>query len=183
MLLFAVVLFLSEAFFSPFAIEYRYVGARSGSASWKTGGGSWNLSHCALLVLQESLRAGMDQRQVIERNLVIIFEQEGFFTVFIPFSEEIFADKVPECTVCSGVVKPDIVFFRESLPTRFFDLMTTDFKRCDLLIIMGTSLTVQPFASLVDKWGPLFWGLLKIPIPSHPVFSVKTDPTIQGTSI
>ena len=67
--------------------------------------------------------------------------------------DEIFADKIPKCTdsECGGLVKPDIVFFRESLPSRFFELMTSDFKKCDLLIIMGTSLTVQPFASLVDK--------------------------------
>ena len=69
------------------------------------------------------------------------------------FIGEIFADKVPTCTEsdCDGIVKPDIVFFREGLPKRFFQLVSTDFKQCDLLIIMGTSLTVQPFASLVDK--------------------------------
>ncbi|KAL7645609.1 UNVERIFIED_CONTAM: hypothetical protein RMT77_003995 [Armadillidium vulgare] len=65
--------------------------------------------------------------------------------------DEIFADRIPTCTVCEGVVKPDIVFFREGLPPRFFELSSVDFKHCDLLIIMGTSLTVQPFASLVDN--------------------------------
>lgn len=39
------------------------------------------------------------------------------------------------------------------LPDRFYTLIETDFKKCDLLIIMGTSLTVQPFASLVDLVG------------------------------
>mmetsp|Transcript_4347 Transcript_4347/g.6964 ORF Transcript_4347/g.6964 Transcript_4347/m.6964 type:complete len:268 (-) Transcript_4347:13-816(-) len=32
--------------------------------------------------------------------------------------KEIFADKVPRCSKCSGLVKPDIVFFGESLPKR-----------------------------------------------------------------
>lgn len=50
-----------------------------------------------------------------------------------------------------GLVKPDIVFFGESLPERFFRLMKQDFAACDLLIVMGTSLMVQPFASLIDK--------------------------------
>jgi NAD-dependent deacetylase sirtuin 2 len=63
---------------------------------------------------------------------------------------EIFADKIPRCT-CGSLVKPDIVFFGEGLPPRFFELMSTDFAKCDLLIIMGTSLTVQPFASLIHK--------------------------------
>lgn len=48
-----------------------------------------------------------------------------------------------------GLVKPDIVFFGESLPSRFFRCMP-DFKTADLLIVMGTSLQVQPFASLID---------------------------------
>uniref|UniRef100_A0A8C5BL13 NAD-dependent protein deacetylase n=1 Tax=Gadus morhua TaxID=8049 RepID=A0A8C5BL13_GADMO len=40
----------------------------------------------------------------------------------------------------------DIVFFGESLPVRFFTSMKMDFPQCDLLIIMGTSLQVQPFS-------------------------------------
>lgn len=64
--------------------------------------------------------------------------------------KEIFSDNVPTCTNCNGLVKPDIVFFGENLPERFYVLPHRDFKQCDLLIIMGTSLTVQPFASLVD---------------------------------
>lgn len=64
--------------------------------------------------------------------------------------KEIFADNVPTCTRCNGIVKPDIVFFGENLPERFHVLPNRDFKQCDLLIIMGTSLTVQPFASLID---------------------------------
>ncbi|KAL7024376.1 hypothetical protein ACKWTF_013013 [Chironomus riparius] len=64
--------------------------------------------------------------------------------------DEIFKDSVPTCPECNGLVKPDIVFFGENLPERFYVLPHRDFKQCDLLIIMGTSLTVQPFASLVD---------------------------------
>ncbi|ETS60728.1 hypothetical protein PaG_04631 [Moesziomyces aphidis] len=48
-----------------------------------------------------------------------------------------------------GLVKPDIVFFGESLPSRFFRCIP-DLKKADLLIVMGTSLQVQPFASLID---------------------------------
>nr|XP_046252407.1 NAD-dependent protein deacetylase sirtuin-3, mitochondrial isoform X2 [Scatophagus argus]XP_046252417.1 NAD-dependent protein deacetylase sirtuin-3, mitochondrial isoform X2 [Scatophagus argus] len=54
---------------------------------------------------------------------------------------------VPKCPTCKGVVKPDIVFFGEELPRHFFKYLT-DFPLADLLIIMGTSLEVEPFASL-----------------------------------
>lgn len=63
--------------------------------------------------------------------------------------KEIFTDRVPTCEKCNGIVKPDIVFFGEDLPIRFHTLPEKDFKKCDLLIIMGTSLEVQPFASLI----------------------------------
>lgn len=42
-----------------------------------------------------------------------------------------------------GLVKPDIVFFGENLPLRFFKHAKYDFPQCDLLIVMGTSLAVQ----------------------------------------
>ncbi|KAL3083132.1 hypothetical protein niasHS_010934 [Heterodera schachtii] len=62
------------------------------------------------------------------------------------------AVKVPRCVGCKkGVVKPDIVFFGESLPSRFFSSSLVDFPKCGLLIVMGTSLVVHPFASLVDQ--------------------------------
>ncbi|CAN7983652.1 unnamed protein product, partial [Ixodes hexagonus] len=65
--------------------------------------------------------------------------------------DKISSDIVPFCPSCSCTIKPDIVFFGERLPERFFVLSEEDFARCDLLIIIGTSLQVQPFAGLVDK--------------------------------
>ncbi|XP_038873699.1 NAD-dependent protein deacetylase sirtuin-3 [Salvelinus namaycush] len=61
----------------------------------------------------------------------------------------IMSDKVPVCTFCQATVKPDIVFFGEDLPEKYF-LHSKDFPKADLLIIMGTSLQIEPFASLVN---------------------------------
>jgi len=70
--------------------------------------------------------------------------------------EKIFSEVIPYCSLpcCGGIIKPDIVFFGENLPERFFRCMMSDFKECDLLIILGTSLVVQPFASLINKVKP-----------------------------
>lgn len=57
------------------------------------------------------------------------------------------AGDVPRCADCDGFVKPNVVFFGEALPESFF-LNRTLPAAADLCIIMGTSLTVQPFASL-----------------------------------
>lgn len=46
--------------------------------------------------------------------------------------------KVPKCKHCGGYVKPDIVFFGESLPTRFHQFVKHDTMNADLLIVMGT---------------------------------------------
>lgn len=55
--------------------------------------------------------------------------------------------EVPHCEHCLGLVKPDIVFFGEQLPAEFFASRHLP-AQADLCIVMGTSLTVQPFASL-----------------------------------
>ncbi|XP_060118513.1 NAD-dependent protein deacetylase sirtuin-3, mitochondrial isoform X1 [Heteronotia binoei] len=63
------------------------------------------------------------------------------------FRADVMAEKIPHCPVCTGLIKPDIVFFGEELPHRFF-LHVTDFPMADLLFVIGTSLEVEPFASL-----------------------------------
>ncbi|KAI0437496.1 DHS-like NAD/FAD-binding domain-containing protein [Xylaria telfairii] len=48
---------------------------------------------------------------------------------------------------CGGLVKPDIVFFGEQLPNTFFENATVP-QEADLVIVVGTSLLVHPFAGL-----------------------------------
>lgn len=59
------------------------------------------------------------------------------------------AREVPHCRTpqCNGLVKPEIVFFGEQLPENFHRNKGLPME-ADLCIVMGTSLTVQPFASL-----------------------------------
>jgi len=61
--------------------------------------------------------------------------------------EHIAARTIPRCHECKGLVKPEIVFFGEALPSAFFDNRHLP-EEADLCIVMGTSLSVQPFASL-----------------------------------
>ena len=58
---------------------------------------------------------------------------------------------VPRCQKCQSVIKPDVVLYGEQLPATFFTMQAKDFSQCNLLIIMGTSLKVEPFASLVER--------------------------------
>lgn len=58
--------------------------------------------------------------------------------------------EIPHCQApeCNGLVKPDIVFFGEPLPQIFHQNATHDTADADLGIVMGTSLSVAPFAHL-----------------------------------
>jgi NAD-dependent SIR2 family protein deacetylase len=58
---------------------------------------------------------------------------------------------VPKCPKCSSYIKPDIVFFGERLPQPFFDCQKADFQGVDLLLVMGTSLSVKPVSTLVPR--------------------------------
>jgi len=57
---------------------------------------------------------------------------------------------VPTCNICGGIQQPDVVLFGQGLPSSFFDHLS-DLRECDLLIVMGTSLKVYPFAGLVNS--------------------------------
>lgn len=65
--------------------------------------------------------------------------------------EDILQGKTVYCdrSLCKGLVKPDIVFFGEALPDRFW-LHEIDASLADFLIVIGTSLEVYPFASVAD---------------------------------
>ena len=56
---------------------------------------------------------------------------------------------VPHCP-CGGLVRPDIVLYGEGLSAKALDDAEEAIVHADLLIVGGTSLTVQPAASLVD---------------------------------
>ena len=66
---------------------------------------------------------------------------------------------VPHCK-CGGVFKPDITFFGESLPEEAFRRSQELAIRADVMLVLGTSLTVFPAAGLprltLQKKGKVF---------------------------
>ena len=60
------------------------------------------------------------------------------------------ADKIPRCTKCGSIVKPDVVLYGEGLDDAVVDGATRAIALADLLIIGGTSLLVYPAAGLVN---------------------------------
>ena len=57
---------------------------------------------------------------------------------------------VPACSVCGGVLKPDVVFFGEFVPTEKFAESVSLVADADALLVVGSSLTVNSGVRLVD---------------------------------
>lgn len=96
--------------------------------------------------------AGVPDESIIEAHGS--FARQRCIECKTPYPEDLMKEAITKCEVphcsnrqCNGPVKPDIVFFGEQLPDAFHK--NRGLPRCaDLCIVLGTSLTVQPFASL-----------------------------------
>ncbi len=55
---------------------------------------------------------------------------------------------VPCCKKCGGVLKPDIIFFGEQLPAGALSDAIAEAEMADLLLVLGSTLLVQPAASI-----------------------------------
>nr|AUZ82947.1 sirtuin 1 [Brachionus koreanus] len=70
--------------------------------------------------------------------------------------DKIYQQEIPYCDKClpneetpsSGILKPDIVFFGEGLPEEYHNSINDDKNKCDLLIVIGSSLKVKPVANI-----------------------------------
>ena len=65
-------------------------------------------------------------------------------------AEYVFNSKdIPKCS-CGGIIKPDVVLYGESLPEEDYLKSIKNISEADMLIVLGTSLTVYPASSIVD---------------------------------
>ena len=53
-------------------------------------------------------------------------------------------DLDPHCEKCNGLIKPDTVSFGQSMPTEAMNMAYQAAAKCDLLLMIGSSLEVQP---------------------------------------
>jgi len=57
-------------------------------------------------------------------------------------------EEIPDCQACHGILKPNAVFFGEQLP---YDVLTEASNRssgCDLFIVVGSTLVINPAAQM-----------------------------------
>ena len=56
---------------------------------------------------------------------------------------------VPKCR-CGGIIKPEVTLYGEMLPEAEYNNSIKAISKCDMLMILGTSLTVYPASDLVN---------------------------------
>jgi NAD-dependent deacetylase len=67
---------------------------------------------------------------------------EGYMEAYLQRSE------IPYCPKCNSVLKPDLVLMGEQLPAKTWLKAQEACKKCDLMIVAGSSLEVLPVAGL-----------------------------------
>ncbi|KAF9107098.1 NAD-dependent protein deacetylase sirtuin-2 [Mortierella sp. AM989] len=86
--------------------------------------------------------AGLDEDLLVEAH--------GSFA----YSKCVQCEMTSDAEWVKRLVKPSITFFGETVPMRFSTMADKDFEKCDLLIVLGTSLKVEPFNKLISKVSP-----------------------------
>ena len=95
-------------------------------------------------------KAGNDPEKVYElhgnMNWLRCLDCHGLYRLEDILAKPHSADDVPACERCRGILKPDVIFFGESLPAETLKQATYHACNCDLLIAIGSSLVVYPAA-------------------------------------
>jgi NAD-dependent deacetylase len=90
-------------------------------------------------------------------------------------------EAVPRCSVCGGLLRPDVVWFGEALPRDQLEEAVEAARSCDVFFSIGTSGVVQPAASLAHaarNRGAVLVEINAEPTPLTP----KVDYAFQGRS-
>lgn len=57
-------------------------------------------------------------------------------------------DVMPTCVRCGGVIKPNVILFGEQLPYKPLQAAQQAARACDLMLVIGSSLEVEPASQL-----------------------------------
>lgn len=68
---------------------------------------------------------------------------------FYPAEEVFNSTGICRCE-CGGIIKPDVVLYEEEIPRDVLRNSTEMIAKCDMLLVLGTSLTVYPASGLID---------------------------------
>jgi NAD-dependent deacetylase len=90
-------------------------------------------------------------------------------------------ESVPQCSVCSGLLRPDVVWFGEALPRDQLEAAVEAARSCEVFFSIGTSGVVQPAASLAHAARNRGAVVVEVNAESTPLTS-KADYAFHGKS-
>jgi len=92
-----------------------------------------------------------------------------------------FDELPPICSSCNNILRPDVVWFGESLPQDVWNQAIFEAKSCDVMIIAGTSLVVSP-ANTLPVYAKQNSALLVEVNPEETIMSSEMDLSLKMTS-
>ena len=149
---------LSHTFFMKNTEEfYKFYKAKMNSLKYKP-----NITHIKLAELEDKGKI----KAVITQNIDGLHQKAGSKNVYelhgsvlrnycmdcnkFYDAEYVFnSNDIPRCS-CGGIIKPDVVLYEEGLDDNIVTKSILAIQKADMLIVAGTSLTVQPAASLIN---------------------------------
>lgn len=90
-------------------------------------------------------------------------------------------EEVPRCQFCGGLLRPDVVWFGESLPRAALSAAVEAARSCEFFLSIGTSGVVQPAASLAYAAHNRGAALVEVN-PDLTPLTPKVDYFMQGRS-
>ena len=92
-----------------------------------------------------------------------------------------FDELPPKCSSCNNILRPDVVWFGESLPQDIWNQAISEANSCDVMIIAGTSLVVSP-ANTLPVYAKQNNALLVEVNPEETIMSSEMDLSLKMTS-
>ena len=127
------------------------------------------VSHCTLVTQNVDdlhQRAGSQDVVALHGSLMHARCSAGCLGSVVPDDSD--TNTAPRCKSCGARMRPDVVWFGESLPTAQFEAARSAALACDLFLSVGTSNIVAPAASL--PWLSA----------SHGATVIVVNPTMEG---
>lgn len=159
---------LSHTFFINNTDEfYRFYKAKMNSLQFEP-----NITHIKLAELENKGKL----KAVITQNIDGLHQKAGSKTVYelhgsvlrnycmdcnkFYDADYVFNSKgIPKCN-CGGIIKPDVVLYEEGLDDSTIANSILAIQKADVLIVAGTSLTVQPASSLINYFNGKYLVLI-----------------------
>ena len=150
-----------------------------------------NLGHSAIVELEKYA-----QVVVLTQNIDGLHQKAGSSKVLelhgsivkikcsvCDYKDEILAEisNLPPLCKCGNILRPDVVWFGESLPQDVWQKAMVFASQCDLMVIAGTSLVVSP-ANTLPIYAKQNNAVLIEINPENTEMSAEMDLTIRDTS-